>query len=294
VRCRTRGSARRAWKPVFYVQGSSMFSSSRHRSLLFGLLTITAVALVGTLGWQLLRRYDLDRQRTAARRGEAADLIVSALRDVVQTTEEALRDRNAVRAAAATPDSASVILQDGELEVLPYGRLLYHPVASPGFASADADAVIRGAEDLRQRGADAAALASYAKAMRMAWTAIGDVPTELFARAARCEVLAAAGRSRELRVEALDLRELLLDGRWRITRSTFESYLDAATKWSRAGERPAMDRLDGGWDAVHGPCAECRDANDRPDCGTDVPRARVEVAGHRAWRSPRCADRACG
>jgi hypothetical protein len=41
----------------------------------------------------------------------------------------------------------------------------------------------------------------------------------------------------------LELRELLLDGRWRIARPAFQSHLERASRWSRAGEPPAADRL---------------------------------------------------
>ena len=214
------------------------------RPLLLILLTLTASAALLVCGWRFLQqKHEQERERSEVRREQAADRIVSELEKALRTTEEALRDRDAVRAAAATPDSIAVIMDGGTVEALPYGRLLYHPVAAPGFPSSDADALIRTADKQRRSGAHESALESYQKAMRMAWTATGDVPTELFARAARCDLLAEMGRIRDLRIEALHLRELLLEGRWRITRPRFEVYLKSATNWARAGEPPAADRL---------------------------------------------------
>jgi hypothetical protein len=205
-------------------------------------LLVLVLLLLVTFGWWLIRK-DRALERRELQREKAADIIAEALERAVRATEDELRNRDAVRAAAITPDSIALILEGAKLEALPYGRLLFHPLASPGFKSADADEVMRSADDLRRRGAYDGALAAYAQGIRMAWTATGDVPTELFARAARCDLLAALGRTRALRVEALELRDLLLDGRWRITRATFAAYLQAASNWSRAGERPASERL---------------------------------------------------
>ena len=214
-------------------------AEKRTRTLVILLCSMLLLAF----GWRLLHQHWAVEQQTEVRREEAADLMVARLEQAVRQTEDALRNRDAVRAAATTPDSITVIFAGAHVEALPYGRLLYHPVASPGFASEEADALIRTAHTLRRSGRHDAALAAYETAARMAWTAIGEVPTELFARAARCELLAAVDRTRELRTEALELRELLLDGRWRITRPTFESYLKASTRWSRAGEPPSTERL---------------------------------------------------
>ena len=206
--------------------------------------SIATLLLVVLFGWWLVPG-DNDQTPTSgeAEREKATDLIVDALDKALRATESDLRNPDAVRAAAITPDSITLIREGTTFEALPHGRLLFYPEASPGFPSKDAEEIIRAAADLQRRGAHDAALAAYAKGMRMAWTATGDVPTELFARAARCELLAATGRTSDLRMEALELRELLLDGRWRITRPAFTSYLQSASRWAFAGERPAIERF---------------------------------------------------
>ena len=202
-------------------------------------LTAALVLTWGVLQWNQAHR----RGHAALRRDQATHLIVAALERALSATEADLRHRDNVRRAALTPDSIAVIFDTADVEALPHGRLLYYPAAAPRFASPDVDGLMHTADALRRAGAYEAALARYSEAARMAWASVGEIPTELFARSARCELLASMGRTRELRQEALDLRELLLDGRWRVTKPAFMSHLDLATRWSRAGEPPAADRI---------------------------------------------------
>ena len=78
------------------------------------------------------------QQQADNRCEEAADLDRRALQQAVAATEEKLRDQEAMRFLATTPDSVSVTFADGQLEALPHGRLLYYPVALPGESAPDA------------------------------------------------------------------------------------------------------------------------------------------------------------
>jgi hypothetical protein len=251
----------------------------RRRVVTLALVTLVSSASLLVLGWRLVQQNAaLERARVEARRNEAADLLVTRLEQALEASEQTLRDREAMRLAAVSADSVTLAIVDARLEVLPYGRLLYYPVASPGDVAPDgvfaageaiehaqndpsaaaawfrrlaqdspvevrAGALVRAARNLRKAGRSQEALALYADALRLATTAIGEVPTELFARSARCSVLADLKRTFELRREALELRELLLEGRWRITRPVFEAYLESASKWAGAGEPPAHHLL---------------------------------------------------
>src|SRR5688500_8304022 len=106
--------------------------SSRRLVALFVLLTLIPSAVVLAFGWRLLQQEEeRARQQRDLRQDEAADLAVSALERAIAGTEERLRDRDAVRALAATPDSI-VLLADGErMEALPHGRLLYLLIGAP-------------------------------------------------------------------------------------------------------------------------------------------------------------------
>ena len=249
------------------------------RRLLFLMLLVVPSVLLVAFGWRMLQhKRELEQQQADNRCEEAADLTDAALQQGVAATEEKLRDQEAMRFLATTPDSVSVTFADGQLEALPHGRLLYYPVALPGESAPDAafepgealehqrqdpalaakwfqqlarqapapvraGALIRAARNLRKSGQHEPALAAYSDAARLATTAIGEVPTELFARWARCELLDELGRTTELKTEALELRELLLEGRWRITRPVFEAHFQAASRWAGAGEPPAIHRL---------------------------------------------------
>ena len=248
------------------------------RRLLFLLLTLVSSLLLIAVGWRLLQQdFELEQQQAYARREAAADSSAIAVEQAVAATEEKLRDPEAMRFLATTPDSISVAIGDGQFEALPHGRLLYYPIAlagesAPGAIFEDgealeyqrqnpaaaakwfgqlarnapapvrAGALIRAARNLRKSGQDEAALAVYSEAARLATTAIGEVPTELFARRERCDLLDKL-RSAELKKEALELRELLLEGRWRLTHSVFAFHFQAASRWAGAGEPPANHRL---------------------------------------------------
>ena len=247
-----------------------------HRLLL---LTLVSAVLLIALGWALLdQESELDQRQADDRRGGAAHLAAAALEQAIGATEEKLRDPEAMRFLATTPDAISIAFGPGPLEALPHGRLLYYPLALPGESAPDAafehgealeyqredpaqaakwfqqlareapapvraGALIRAARNLRKSGQHEPALAAYSEAARLATTAIGEVPTELFARWARCDLLDHVGRTTELKTEALELRELLLEGRWRITRPVFEVHFQAASRWAGAGEPPANHRL---------------------------------------------------
>src|SRR6187401_3257226 len=101
---------------------------SSRRLLLMMLLVVPSVLLVA-FGWRMLQHKRELEQQADNRCEEAADLTAAALQQGVAATEEKLRDQEAMRFLATTPDSVSVTFADGQLEALPHGRLLYYPVA---------------------------------------------------------------------------------------------------------------------------------------------------------------------
>ena len=126
----------------------------------------------------------------------------------IAATEKVLRDPESMRFAAVTPDSVTVTLEGNALEVLPHGRVLYYPLGA-----------------------------------RLGSAIVGGAPPDLVERMETLSQLASAGVTPEVRTQALDTRELLLDGRWRLSRATFEQYLRALSEWAAAGEPPSRQRL---------------------------------------------------
>src|SRR5687768_12843230 len=135
--------------------------SSRRLVALFVLLTLVPSAVVLAFGWRLLQQEEARaRQQRELRQDEAADLAVSALERAIGGTEERLRDRDAVRAAAATAADSIVLLVDAErVEALPHGRLLYHPVGAPGPSAPEA--VFTAGEELEHRDGDPVRAAAW-------------------------------------------------------------------------------------------------------------------------------------
>jgi tetratricopeptide (TPR) repeat protein len=253
----------------------ALFRLPRHLVALFVLVTLFAALLLLAFGWRLLQQeVKLEEARREAGRVVAADLLATRLEQALSATEEVLRDPEAMRLAAVTPDSVTLVIGETQFEVLPHGRLLFYPAPSAATAAPDetfaegeaieyqrndprlaaawfqrlargapvevkAGALVRAARNLRKSGRPDAALELYSEAAQLKTTAIDGVPTELFARFGRCSLLADLRRTSALRAEAFELRELLLEGRWRVTRAVFEVYLESASNWAGAGEPPA-------------------------------------------------------
>lgn len=245
------------------------FRPPRHLIALFVLVTLVPSLLLMVFGWRLFQQdRELERRQVHVRREQAADLIVATLARELAAVEGALRGPDLTR-VPATADSAVVIVSRGGAEAMPADRVLYYPAAAPGveapagvFAAGEAlehgardfrraadwfaqlsqstdaatraGALVRLARNLKRIGAADAALDAYARAARIEGTAVGDVPAPLLARWARCAVLAELRRMPELRQEAADLRRLLLQARWRLTRPVFELHFADASRW--AGE----------------------------------------------------------
>jgi signal transduction histidine kinase len=253
------------------------FRPPRHLIGLFLLVTLVPSILLMVFGWRLLQQdRELERQHEARRREQAADLIVAGLEQSLAAVEQALRRETNLAALAPTDDSVAVVFRAGGIAAFPHGRLLYQPIVSAGpggqhfargedieyreqkpelaatwflrlTASSDpairAGALIRLARNQRKSGAYQAALDAYGRAAGIQGTLIGDVPVDLFARAARCDLLSQLKRTRQLREEAREFRRLLLAGRWQVTRAVFDLHLAQSADWSGDREPPSAGAL---------------------------------------------------
>ena len=94
-----------------------------------------------------------------------------------------------------------------------------------------AGAYLRLARNQRKAGHVERALATYARLAELEDVRIDEVPAALLAGRARCSVLAALGRTGELRREATALHEDLLRGRWHLSRPVFELHADQLSSW---------------------------------------------------------------
>jgi signal transduction histidine kinase len=250
----------------------------RHLIALFLLLTLVPSLLLIAFGWRLLRQdLELERQQTDARREQAADVIVAALEQSVAAVEQAMRESRHGEYAESAGDAIGLAFSPRGVDAFPSHRLIFYPAAAPGpeaaaavFAGGEAiefresdpsraaawfrdlarstsPAVRAGAQialarNLRKAGHAQAALDTYARISAVD-AAVGGVPADLLAAWARCDLLAALGRTAELQSEARALGADLLRGRWRVDRAQFTMHLADAARWSGVALSPGPEAI---------------------------------------------------
>ena len=236
---------------------------------LFLLATLVpSLALVAS-GWRLLEQdRALSLNQLSERREQAADLAVSELERLVAAAEQALRDPQALRSAAAGDgEVVGVMFETEGVEAFPGGRLAFYPRTQAGseaqaerFAEGEqfefrqpapaaairvyrglarspdpairAGALIRLARTLRKTGEGEKALDTYAEVAKLSGAAVGGVPADLLARWARCEMLETLQRRDELQGEALALQTDLIQGRWHLDRATYQLHAEEVRRWT--------------------------------------------------------------
>jgi len=223
---------------------------SRTLLLLLFLLTFASISTMALFGWRLLEQQRLvEAQRSQERLEQMADRATAIVRGALAESSE--------RAAAGItpPGDLLLNLSPASLNATPSG-LLYYPLPPPEpdlrantFAEAElfeflesqpnealrayeqiatskdpsvrAGALLRMARVLRNNGRLSESIAVYARLARVN-AIVAGAPAELVARHAICALSHNAS-------QALDLKNDLLSGRWRLTRGQFKFY------WSEAG-----------------------------------------------------------
>jgi signal transduction histidine kinase len=233
----------------------------------FAVATVLPAVALGGLGWRLIEQDErLERQRVQDRVESAAGGVTADLEHELADVERGLGS-----SAPATPAASVGLTvrldQQGQVTPVAGARLAYDPSPPPrpreppetAWAEAErlefgardargaarayerlaaspdpqvrAGALVRGARVLRRSGRIDDALELYSALARTSGlTVIGD-PADLMARWARVELLAAHGRAREARAEAVGLDLDLREGRWRLDRTTALTYLGALRPW---------------------------------------------------------------
>ena len=191
--------------------------------------------------------------------------------DSLVAAPEAQRSGAGALQGETLADDALLVLLDGEaLEAHPRSRLLYYPFPAPAqqpppaetFAAAEAlefrqhdyaqaiaafqilshatDPVVRAGalwrlgRVSRTSGDAELALRAYSDLTRLDAIGLEEGPADLLARYNRCQVLAALGRSAELRAEASSLLADLRAGRWHLTAPVYTFYSQHTALWLKA------------------------------------------------------------
>ena len=242
---------------------------SKYTAFLFlGVAAVSVFALVW-MGWRLLQQdRALETQRLEEQREAAADRIIGALEKALAVEARKLADVMMENFYPETEDHLQIIIDAGEMHVLPDDALLYYPVINPKreavssqFAAAEkaefqekdygraiallrpfskagdpavrVGALTRMARNLKKAGDQESALNIYQELSKPFYKeiSISSVPADLVARRAHCVLLNELENLETLQHEAQQLLEDLRARRWRLDRSSYHYYYDQTTHW---------------------------------------------------------------
>jgi signal transduction histidine kinase len=244
--------------------------------LLFALLTLVPAVALGWLTFELVRT---DRELEQERLRERADTAAERAADrIVAASHQRLTDLERLVGAsgALPPDVIRVDVDGDKVSVNPPAALAYYPDApdideqDAVFADGErieygernsaraaewfaqlaagandpalrAGALLRLARNQHKGGDVAAALATYDR-MATIEAVVAGTPAELLALVGRSSVLEAAGRAAETKSTGQRLLTGLNDGRWRLGRTTYETYLEQARRWAGDATQAISDR----------------------------------------------------
>jgi signal transduction histidine kinase len=243
---------------------------------LFMLATLVPVIALVWLGWRLLEQdHALENQRTLERLEDAADLIAAAIDRRISGIQDQLADLETFFPSSNPPDGALIVrLDPRNLDAYPPGRLLFSPqvasmpktvddifengeisefvnhdyvAAAANFRSmarSDDPAIRAGAlgrlaRNLRKAGRHKEALSVYDELAALGSIPFGEDPSELVGRHARCALLHQLEIQDDLLKCSLELYNDLQDGRWPLTRTSYQYYTAEVEKWlGKRAERP--------------------------------------------------------
>ena len=232
--------------------------------LLLFLLTLASISTMAFFAWRLIEQHRMvEAQRSRERLEQAADRITAIVRGTIAESSDRLG------AGLVSPGDLLFTLSPTSLDATPPGRLLSYPFPPPDpephpdvFAEAElfefpesqpeealraferfanstdislrAGALLRIARVLRKLGRREESITAYRKLAAIDAN-IAGVPAALVARHAVCEL------SQSPR-EAMELRNDLSSGRWRLTRGQFEFYWSEAGRMAGTAEPPPEEK----------------------------------------------------
>ncbi len=223
---------------------------------LFFLLMASCALVLGWLGWRVLEQDRVvEAQRLQEQLAHAADGVVNALDaglkagEVQVVIRPSATEVTPVGGLAFLPAEHSATAPPAAIfaaaEALEFGAKAstdaasaYLGMAESGNPAVRAEALVRAGRVLRREHRWREAFATYRKLEGMANVTVAGMPSALVARAARCSVLEESGAAAELAREAGLLWNDLLAGRFPVTRSILETYLDEIRRWAPDAAMP--------------------------------------------------------
>jgi signal transduction histidine kinase len=234
--------------------------------VLFVVFSAIPLTALGWLGWLMLdQERELEAKREQEQVDNAAEVLARELERALVANEDQLRTAVQDRGAAAhalPPDTVLLIFDSSGILGRQGIALPYYPrVPAPGEVSADiasvealewsgklneaaaayrklsetanrdrrAAALVRLARTLRQQHRITEALNVYSELAELKETLVRSDPSELIARRERIVLLRTMGTAKAAAEESGLLATALIEGRFRIDRTTFEFYSEFAT-----------------------------------------------------------------
>jgi signal transduction histidine kinase len=157
-----------------------------------------------------------------ARFPKAATFIVISAREIKTYPQRALLFTPALPVIPAEEPGVFDGVDQLELRELQYDRAMALLKPLIARSASRAEALLRLARIENKANQPEAALETYAKLTREDTLTSSGLPYALLAVSARCRILNEIGRKRDAQTEVASLRKSLLEGRWPISRETFE------------------------------------------------------------------------
>jgi signal transduction histidine kinase len=243
---------------------------------LFLVATLVPMIVLVWLGWRLLEQdRALESQRILEQLEGAADLLTAAIDRRIAGMQDRLAKPATFFPSSNLPGDALIVrLGPGGLDAYPPGRLpflpqvaaapqapenvfekgelsefnnrdyaaaaaAFHSLARSGDPLVRAGALVRLARNLRKAGRNEEALSIYEELAALGSIPLGDDPSELVGRHARCALLYQLGKREDILGPSLQLYGDLHASRWRLTRASYQYYTAEVEKWlGKRADRP--------------------------------------------------------
>lgn len=259
------------------------------RSRLIGALAVVLCLPAVTVAWLGFRLIEQDSAFERQRLAESREMAVSR---AVQTLSALLSDPKLLSASPgegailarlpgssllyrenvpAQPEAVPDSFRIGETQEFLHGDAaaaseIYRRQSQSRDAPIRAGALYRLGRALNKAGRTEEALQAYATLARMDTLSVGGWPAPVAATWSRCRLFESVGRQRDLRAETLKLSDLLLSGRYLMTRAAYAAFADDAARWTGQPRPADLERLTDAVLAIEGGVR----SGTRPSSGREV------------------------
>lgn len=226
-------------------------SASRRLALSFTLVLLVPASAVIWLGIRAVRDDGIQQAQAAEQRRErSATQIADGIAQAIRTTELQMSAAVDVLKSSLTGEDVFVAWQESVAEEaepavfegaeglefqgkdLKAAKTAYEEYAKSSDPALRAGALLRLARVHHRLGESEAALSTLSALAREATARVAELPADLVARRARCDLLASLGHVSMLSAEATSLEADLIGLRWPLDPATWRQYAEEAARWA--------------------------------------------------------------